>query len=281
VTWCELTAALGVTLPRDLALDCAQAQQELRRGSPYYAIGWDNPGDWPPGAPSMAPWLAERAAHTLTALPRILAHPDLLSPADEAWALAHGLTALRILTALGAQDTFTRLAPFAAAFTARNHPTGRPYPPPCRTPSCRDPDCTLPLLELPHQGARTLPDYLHGAAATLGAQYARRLPTWTTDPLDQLRAELLATFTEEAWTLANGGSFPFEYAWPPPLAVVIALAHFNRWPPPTSTLDQLQGFLDRAAPIAAAAAPHWPKLRDLEDAARGVNLTLVPGAVTH
>jgi hypothetical protein len=105
--------------------------------------------------------------------------------------------------------------------------------------------------------------------------------TWGHDAEDVLRAELYATLAEEAWTLMNGGTFPWEYRWPPELAAVMALAHFNVWPPPDTTPAQLADWLARATRAARDAAPSWPRLESLHDAARAAGITLRPGLVAH
>jgi hypothetical protein len=276
-TFCDMIADLAVAVPPALAVACESARGAIVRHSPWRAVGWDRPPDWPPGAPGMAPWLAARASHTLTALPRLLAYPEALEPADETWALAQGVSALRILAALGVQDTFSRLAPHIDQLTARAHPraSGSPYA--CHADPCLDTRCGLPMPECNNERSLPLRDYLHATAATLGPIVDRRMRTWTGAPLDQLRAELYATFTEDAWTLANDGACPFEYGWPPELAAVMACAHFNRWPPPATERPHLAAFLDRATQAARAAEPRWPTLLDLEECARATGFELVPG----
>lgn len=280
-SFCELARVLGVTLPPQLALECALALDQVRHRSPYHAVGYDHDNAWPPGAPGMAPWLVKRAAHTLTALPRLLSYSAALSPADEAWALAHGLTALRILDAVGVQDTFARLAPLADAYVARNHPARHQEQAHCQRDACRAPRCSLPLPECDDRASVPLDVYAHLAAPHLGQVVAQRMQSWTGEPLDQLRAELYATLTEEAWSLANGGTFPWEYTWPPELAVVMALAHYNTWPTPDTPLQVLKAFLDRAAEVAKATDPSWPQLEALRACARGVGLQLQAGLVAH
>lgn len=280
-TLCDILRALRIPTHGRLTIQCAAAQGTIRRASPWRAVGWDRDPDYPPGAPSMAPWLVQRASATLVALPRLLTHADALTPADEAWALAQGLSALRLLSALGVGDTFQRLAPWLPHLDARNHARPTPDLPPCRSTPCLDPHCGLPLPECGALHTIPLDAYLHTVGPTLGADVDRRLRTWTGAPLDQLRAELYASFAEEAWTLANGGTFPFEYAWPPDLAVVMALCHYNRWPPPTTHPSQLASFLAAATPTAAHSAPRWPTLAQLEQHAHRAGFALHPGLVAH
>lgn len=279
--FCEIMRILNVPLPAILVKKCAEAQAHITHASPWRAVGWDRPPDWPPGAPSMAPWLVSRASRVLTALPRLLLHSEALDPAHEAEILAQGLAALRLLAEAGIGDTFQRLAPYLPELLARNHDGWTPGTPPGCTQPCHDTGCSAPIPECLDLRAVPLAVYLHHVAPTLGERIDARLATFTGEPLDELRAELYTTFAEEAWTLANAGTFPFRYDWPPELAVCWALAHYNQWPPPTATQAQLAHFLEHAARAAALVAPRWPTLDALKHAALAADLTLAPGLITH
>lgn len=281
VTFCEIAQTLGIHLGPNLRAACDKAQRRFVRTSPAAAVGLDAPDDWPPGAPSMAPWLAARCARALTAFPKLLAHADALDPADECWLLTHAITAIRILTALGMDRTYPRLLPVAGAFTARDHrytPDGRPN---LCGPACHDPDCGAGPLECHTPTPVPLDLYPHLPARTLGADLEARAQAWRHEPHDILRAELYTTLSEEAWTLANGGTCPIDYAWPPDLAAVLALAHYNLWPLPTTPPARLAAFLTLATPAARAVAPALLTQEAVSGLARQVGITLLPGLVAH
>lgn len=280
-TFARMLHALGIRPRKALELHLAHATRTIVKHSPWRAVGWDRDPDWPPEEPGLAPFLVAKATRVLVGLPRLILADAFADADQEIDALASAVTALRILNHAGATDTFTRCHEWLGALTVRHHPVDPGGGNPCRTPDCQRDDCGLPLAELDGERSLPLALYLDTIGPKLTAALDKRAATWTGTPKDQLRAELYATLAEEAWTMANGGTTPYSIHWRPDTAPLMALAHFNRWPPRGTTRDQLKHFLDLAEHAATRSAPHWPELRELEAAAHASGFTLAPGAVTH
>jgi hypothetical protein len=278
---CAWLRAFNLDPPDELVITCRDLSLYAQRRSPWRSVGWDAPDHYLGFDRDGVRWLADGAARSLRLLPRLALAGDYLPRELELAHLMTALHSLRLLADLGIADTAQRLLPFAHHAHGRFHPNV-PADLPCPHPApCPYAACGLPLPEL--SGARTaaLPELVTRSAELVGPVLDRRMATWSQDPTDELRATLYAQLAEEAWSLATGDPEPFRYEWPPPLKLLLSLAHFNVWPPPDASPHQLEAFLDLGSQAQAEADPHLVTLDILRQIARSVGLTLHPGRVTH
>lgn len=278
---CDWAASMNVTIPKEVEDKCADIDRLTTHASPYRSVGWDDPGDWPPHDPDTAPMWARLSGAALQALPRIVYYGDDLEPWEEIRGLVGALAALRIAEHLGIGRALDRLVDSTPFLTIKNGHDPGSLNTQLLTQLGLDPATHYNLAEAGNVPTLPLDRYIGTVGARLTARLTTRQNRWEGTAHDLLRAALYHEIAETAWTIANDGEFPLEYGWPPDWAVLLALAHYNVWPPADTPRAALAAFLARGAEQLRSTGDRQPTLGELRTHAQLAGFTLIPGGVHH